>query len=320
MRNVDQIIDATGTQAIRSNGCAYLWPTLTNTKYGKMSLSVRRGYKRVKSADALSQVMSGKLNYINLPVLYNGGFIDFSLVKKAKSITGSFFLSMTPDVYSGIVFSFLTEEYVYSYEPLAINGASHHSGGTAAFSGLKTKQSYNPAEKFYSEENIPFNPALPLTEKRTPVKSIQAVVYEAYLQASVFHDIKPMVKGLVSPQQQLDLILRDLSLYPHTSKEVMQWAPQFATQNNLVFNNSFIVVRKHRFNLIVRRALIKIPDFLTTLVVTGKQNFELNNVYEASIVAESIKKTFFRKFLLLLLSLIDRIPELTKRLMQYFLG
>ncbi len=318
LRTVDQIIDATGTKAIRCNGCGYSWPTLTNTKYGKMSLSVRRGYKRVRSADVLYQVMSGTLDYIKLPVLYNGGFINFSLVKEAKSITGSFFLSMTPDVYSGIVFSFLTEEYVYSYAPLAINGASHHSGGTATFRDLKAKRSYDPSKKFYSEKNIPFHSSLPLTEKGTPVRSIQAVVYEAYLQASAFHNMKPMVNGLVSPQQQLDLVLRDLSLSPHTSEEVMQWVPQFAKQNNLVFNNSFIVGRKHRFKVIVRRALIKIPDFLTTLIVTGKQNLELNNVYEASIVAESIKKTFFRKFSLLLLSLIDRIPKLAKKLMQYF--
>lgn len=311
LKTVNQIIDSTGTQAIRSNGCDYAWPTLRNTKYGRMSLSLRRGYKRVRSADALCQVMSGTLRYINLPVLYNGGFIDFSLVKKAKSITGSFFLSMTPDTYSGIVFSFLTEEYIYSHEPLAINGGSHHSGGTAAFSGLKTKRSYDPAEKFFSEENIPFHPSLPLTKKGTPVKSIQAIVYEAYLQAAAFHSIKPMVNDLVSPQQQLDIVLKDLSLYPHTIEEVMQWAPQFAKQNDFVFNS----LRKPNFNaIIVRRYLMNIPHFLTTAIVTGKENLELNNVYEASIVAESIKKTFFRKFSLLLLSWIVRLSELLKRL------
>jgi len=62
---------------------------------------------------------------------------------------------MTPDVYSGIVFSHLTEEYLYSNEPLAINGASIHSGGTAAFEKKKIKRNYDPAEKFWKEPNIP---------------------------------------------------------------------------------------------------------------------------------------------------------------------
>ena len=70
-----------------------------------------------------------------LPVLYNGGFISMELIKEAKSSRedGLFFRSLSPDVYSAMVFSLHTDEYVYSDEPLAVNGASIHSGGTAKF-------------------------------------------------------------------------------------------------------------------------------------------------------------------------------------------
>lgn len=321
---VNQIIDATGTKAVRSNGCGYMWPTMTSNCHGHLHLSTKKGYKKVGSEKALSRVMSGNLYYTNLPVLYNGGFVDISLVKEAKAITDSFFLSMTPDVYAGIVFSLLTDEYVYSHEPLAINGASHHSGGTAAFEAVKRNRSYNPAEKFFSEENIPFHPSLPLTKEGRPVKSIQATVYEAYLQAAVFHERKRIVYNLVSPKQQLEIILRDCT--PVTKPEVMSWSSEFAEKNNIIADQSLnLIAGKKSVLFLLKKITVKIVNLCLSLSLSGRQVVGLDNVYEASILVALIKRGYLASFQLAFSNLMCRaasIRELDfrRKLMQYFFG
>jgi glycosyltransferase involved in cell wall biosynthesis len=178
---VNNIINKTGTSAIRSNGCSYRWPGFNDSNYGSLSISLKRGYETRDSGQMLQKVLDGKIYYNELPLLYNGGFISFDLVKQAKSVTKKFFMSMTPDVYSAMVFSLLTKSYIYSHETLAINGASLHSGGTAVFETVKQKRSYDPAEKFWSEKNIPFHENLSLLKNGRPVKSIQIIIYETLL-------------------------------------------------------------------------------------------------------------------------------------------
>ena len=277
----DRIIKETGTLALRSNGCSYSWPSLLSGRFGDLSVSLEKGYRRVRSGEALANVMRGNLHYNKLPVLYNGGFIHVSLVKKAKTITGQFFLSMTPDVYSAMVFALLTDEYVYSNEPLAINGASHHSGGTAGFEKEKIKRSYDPAVKFWNEKNIPFHKYLPMLADGRPVRSIAAIVYEAYLQASPFHHFKQLT---VLPDQQLELILKTAA--PHID-EVFQWGESFAQQQQLDYEeinrkafsvtNSFIR-KRNNYSLIFN-------SLVYNFSVRGSSRVPLTDVYEASVIA-----------------------------------
>ena len=281
LNRVNKIINETGTLAIRSNGCSFAWPSLLYKKYGKLNLSLKKGYRTVLSEIALKAVLNGDLPYNKLPVLYNGGFIHTSLIKKAKESTKNFFMSMTPDVYSGIVFSLLTQEYIYVNEPLAINGASHHSGGTATFEGIKKNRSYDPAKKFFSEENIPFHKDLPLVEESRPVKSIQAIVYEAYLQAASFHYLKNLK---ITKDQQLKIILQTSG--PH-SKEVVSWGRQFAKLHGISFDK-IKIKRKND----VLKAVGRFMNLINRFSIEGNEKVPLNNVYEASVVAgllQSIK-------------------------------
>jgi glycosyltransferase involved in cell wall biosynthesis len=286
LATVEKIIEETGTLAIRSNGCGYTWPSLLDGDYGNLSLRLGNGYRRMNSARSLSRVMNGELHYNMLPMLYNGGFVDLSLIIRAKALTHRFYLSMTPDVYSAMVFALLTDEYIYSNEPLAINGASHHSGGTAAFESKKIDRNYNPAQKYWGEDNIPFHEYLPLLDKGTPVRSIAAHVYEAYLQAAPFHYLKRLN---ISPEQQLSLILRTASSH---SPEVLAWGKVFAERHRLNFEdvrvNAFSLQNQCRntYSLYVQR----IEFFIFTLLINGNSRLPLRNVQEASMAAGALKK------------------------------
>jgi hypothetical protein len=84
------------------------------------------------------------------------------------------FHSRIPDVYFGIAACALIDEYLFSYRPYTVNGASGHSNGTSTFAGTDGKEA---ERKFLSEDNLPFHPALKLCP------SLPVLVVESLLQA-----------------------------------------------------------------------------------------------------------------------------------------
>jgi glycosyltransferase involved in cell wall biosynthesis len=300
LSKVNKIIKKTGTNAIRSNGCSYLWPGFNGSSYGSLSISLKKAYEIRDSGQMLQQVLNGRRNYNELPMLYNGGFISFDLIKEVKSVTKNFFLSMVPDVYSAVVCSLLTKTYVYSYEPLAINGASLHSGGTAGFERVKQNRSYDPAEKFWSEGNIPLHQALPLLKNGRPARSIQIIIYEAFLQAEKFHAAKPVK---VSHEQQLRLALEKSG--PDHS-EIVEWAKLFAEKHNL--NLSRRSASSFFYNL-GTKVYNRIKFSLYTHTLRGSPLNPLLNVNDASLVAGALKKSHPSMVSRVLRYLYDRINK-----------
>jgi glycosyltransferase involved in cell wall biosynthesis len=283
LQTVNEIIIKTGTKAVRANGCAYAWPSLLDKSYGHLSLESGKGYRIVSSKKSLDNVLRGRMHYNKLPVLYNGGFVSYDLISRAKSMTNDFYRSITPDVYSAIVFSLLAESYVYSYEALAINGASIHSGGTAIFEVGKKNRSYDPAAKFWSEGGKVFHKDLPLINGR-PVRSIPAIIYEAYLQAAPFHDPE---RVNTTRQKQLQIILSQSGPDPD---EVNVWASQFAEMHGLTLDYAdgtiFDGVRK-----LSDTCKDYISRALNVFTIMGDKKLPLKNVNEAALVAATLKRT-----------------------------
>ena len=285
---VARIIRETDIKAVRSSSCSYAWPSLLNKDYGFLSVEMKSGYKRVNSKTALSKVMNGSVPYTYLPLLYNNGFVDFSLVKQAKKVSNDFYLSMTPDVYSAIVFSLLTDEYIYSFEPFAINGASSHSGGSAGFSKSNTNKIYSPAEKFLSENNIPFHRDLPLDDNGKPVKSLQAIVYESYLQASPF--VKKVNLDInVTHQKQLEIILQT-SLSSPFKKEVLKWGKCFADLHGLNFEEILSKSCRYNYMLRIKNMIFLFIQESSKYTVYGNDACPIQNVFEASISVGLIRE------------------------------
>ena len=280
LRKVNGIIKNTNTTAIRSNGCSYKWPGFNGSSYGELRISNKKGYEIRESSQMLQRVLDGEMNYNELPMLYNGGFVFFELIRQAKLVTKRFFMSMIPDVYSAIVLSLLTDTYVYSYEPLAINGASLHSSGTANSERVKQKRRYDPVDRFFSEENIPFHEDLPLLENGRPPRSIEVAVYEAYLQADKFHALKPVV---TCRTQQLKLVIKNSEA---NHSELVEWANRFASKHKIELPQMNLSDRAAvKLNRLVR--LIKKAG--GTYKLTGVSGCPLQNVCDASIVAGALK-------------------------------
>ena len=287
LQKVNKIVQETNTQAVRSNGCLFHWPSFLGEDFGKLYVNVKKGYKKVNSQEELKKVIAGAISYNYLPMLYTHGFVDFNLIKKAKQISKIFYLSMTPDVYSAIVLALLTDSYVYSFEPLAIDGLSSHSGGSSTFYKRKINNTYNPSTKFFSENNIPFHQGFPLMDDGKPPRSFEAVVYESYLQASPFIQ---ELNTYVTHEKQLEIILRNSFLSSSDyQKDIVGWGEKFANLHGLDFPKILSKSSKFLTMYKFKKYIGVVINLFYLHIIHGSSDLPIKNVFEASIVAAKMK-------------------------------
>jgi glycosyltransferase involved in cell wall biosynthesis len=282
LNKVAEMIRMTKTLAIRSRTCSYAWPSLLGKEFGRISITLSSGYEIRDSKVWLSKVMSGYADYTVLPMLYNGGFVDFNVLEKIKKTTGSFYRSCAPDVYSGVAIANVLDDYLYSYEPLAINGASKHSTGTSSFSNTPNTGG-SPREKFKSEENIPFHPDIPLCDDGNYPPSIDIIVYESYLQSYNLRLNRDNIHA-----NQLEVILARTT--KQHEKVVKEWGKIFALIHGL--NYDIISKRAHLKRILLNLSLQKNRfSIILNSFSIGSPELPIKDVYEASLVINSIMQT-----------------------------
>ena len=287
LNKVSEIIRSTDVQAIRSSVCSYSWPSLTGKDFGRMGIPLKSGCEVRDSKVWLSKLMNGYANYSELPMLYNGGFVDMQVMKKIKRKTGAVYLSCIPDVYSAVSISSVIEKYIYSNEPLAINGGSKHSTGTSYFAE-SGKSALSPAQKFRAEANISFHENVPLCADGSYPLSIQALVYESFLQSATLRDAIPERMHL----QQLELILATAD---RRDVVVWEWGKLFAMNHGL--NYEEIQNRARRRGMFLR--LMSFPSRISSAFNTctvGSTKLPIKDVYEASIVAAEVRNHMPSRF------------------------
>lgn len=275
-----QIAQECDVMAIGSRNAAYNWPSKPDQPFGRLSVSLKNNVDIVDSHSRLSQVIHGAAAYSDLPALYTGGFVDFELVERARSIDGRFYHSMIPDVYSSIVFAKLTERFAYSEEPLAIGGSSSHSGGTAYMTKQKTTRlSETPAGKFLSEPNIPFHENLISRDIKMSPPSIELIVYESLLQTE---HIEPSCIEQTGHAEQLAIIL-SRAKRKHLG-EITEWAKQFSSRHGLDYSAISKKARRTRLRKKVVKASRTLGEKRSTISIQGSRRLPINDVYDASIV------------------------------------
>jgi glycosyltransferase involved in cell wall biosynthesis len=281
---VNRIADEAGVEAIRTSTCSFAWPSLVGTKSGRLSVPMGCGWEVRDCKYWLEKALKGETPYSMLPMLYNGGFVALDALRSARGDDGKYYRSCAPDVYSAVLLANALKKYVYSYEPVAINGASIHSIGTSAYKvGVTTESESLPISKFRSEINIPFHSDMPLQANGDYPKSIQALIYESYLQVT---EILPGSKTL-EPAEQLKVILATAG--PHR-ESVYEWGKIFAELHGLDFSE--IAPRARRYSRKLR--IGRLPANLATLLNTyslSSDEYPIRDVYHASMAAAVIRAT-----------------------------
>ena len=154
LTEIDKIIQETGMKVVTWKSEEYLWPDFYNTnRSGLLKITLSNKTHRYNGQKELSKTLNCEKRYEELPFLYKG-FISVDIIDAVKKITGNFFHSQIPDLYSAIVLANFVDTYIYSERPYSLAGVSKNSNG-ASFSTFTSKEAVDKA-LFTQEENIPF--------------------------------------------------------------------------------------------------------------------------------------------------------------------
>lgn len=270
------------TQAIRSRVCKYSWPSATGEPWGRLTIPLDRGHEIRACRPWLERVLAGAQGYAELPILYNGGFVTTELVERMKGGTDVLYRSPIPDVYSAVAICSLIDRYAFSHDPFVISGTSKHSTGAAHFARAARAAESSPAKLFHSEESIPFHAALPREPDGGYPMSVQALVYESYLQTQFLRGDEPLRHA-----EQLAVVL---AVGGKNHDIVEAWAQRFAAAHGLDFARG--VAAAARIQRL--RRVQRIPSQLLRALDhydLGSRELPLRDVFEATIAAAAVRAT-----------------------------
>jgi glycosyltransferase involved in cell wall biosynthesis len=170
-----KILRKAEAKAISWRWASYFWPDCINEASRSLLMVPVSGHLEERDTrTVLGKVLNFECGYNELPFLYKG-IICRRVVDNIRELSGgSFFHSINPDMYSAIAISAVVDKYIYSTIPFSLNGTSSYSNGASQFNREKSS---TEANKFDSENNIPFHPDLEIAPSH-PI-----CVAECFLQA-----------------------------------------------------------------------------------------------------------------------------------------
>ncbi|MFH1706576.1 MAG: glycosyltransferase family 2 protein [Planctomycetota bacterium] len=181
---INTVIGQTQTRVMRWDLPTYCWPSMGGRGANQMHIpALGPGIHTRVPAATIRNVIALKADYRILPMLYMNSAIAYETIKDIKDISGRFYHSMTPDVYSGFAIAGTVDSYIDSIRPYTIGGCSHHSIGA---SGLGGSLSSEANRKYLSEDNLPFHSGLVMC------RSLTVLIAECFLQA---RDKLPFFRG-----------------------------------------------------------------------------------------------------------------------------
>lgn len=275
---VADLIERSSSSAIQSATCLYRWPGHKKRAHGRIRIPMRSKVEVRDSEVWVERVLKGEATHLDLPVLYTGGFVKRTVLEKIVEKSGRLYNSRIPDVYSAFAIACMVPSYIYSYTPLAISGVSRHSTGTDQFSARSTSAD-SPSQKFFSEENLPFHPDIPLMEDGNVPSSLAILNLESYWHTSALRKSEP--DG--AAQRHLEVILATTD---NETPGLLEWCKKFAAAHEADFEAAL----RHSHCLRVKKIL---PTVLANFErrryrqTIGSPNLPILNVFEASLAAES---------------------------------
>jgi glycosyltransferase involved in cell wall biosynthesis len=265
-------------KAITAVNCSYLWPV---NAPDRLVVNNGSGYEIRSGLDCLRKTMYGTI--INLPTIYTGGYVKKELIDeiKEKSPEKKFFQSINPDLYSGMAVSSVIDNYIYSFEPLAISGTSKHSNGYT----FKNKN-LSELSKFglFNEGTLRFIPTL----GNGAVEAMQILLYESFLRCS--HLRKDDMGTTLEQQLALSMLLSTKRVIGNV-EEYCRWVAQL---NNLDFNKVLKIYRRKKPIFKGKKVIKKLFRHIPCMDKRNRKTFTglgLNNVYEAAVKIDELINT-----------------------------
>lgn len=158
---IQSMILRTKAKVIRWSNGLYNWPDMGLNDYANyLGFSTVRSFRVADGREELLKSIDN-FTYDNLPMLYINAAISSDVIAGLRDGRGLIFGGRSPDVYSGIVISYLCGKFISLTVPLTIAGLSHASNGvSAAFGGTnrRPQQDYNDLNAkagLYAHSHVP---------------------------------------------------------------------------------------------------------------------------------------------------------------------
>jgi len=226
---------------IASSACKYLWPGYKNNEFGRIVAEPPMpGMQRIPARWPCAALLDKQDFASQLPMLYTGKFVDVRLVEAMRSKHGRFFHSQIPDIFSGVLFSAMLDEYVRLNFPLGLGGRSRFSYGAAfsrCYQGSKDPDLQERKKDFLSEDSIPIHPNIPQDRGGGMPSLIPVFIYESILQLVDIGELPAeyrnhallLRKVLSQAEAEQDLAMRE---------RMLAWAHDFASLHGLQLPDS----------------------------------------------------------------------------------
>ena len=232
------------------------------------------------SREKLSQFYRCQIIFENLPMIYNS-FIHKDIIARVKSVHGRYFMTYIPDVESGIVNAYFSDEYLYSFRAISVAGLSAHSTGTSSgYSSLEAKPLKDFMDEYKTDILAEMHPALiQSTNQEISVADVQ--FRTKYLYFPENKDIELDLK------QTLNLIAsrinRDSGEYDRTLIEITT----IAQKNGISLSELNIPPKAYNQPEPYQGPIFN-QDYSTTTLVINCEQIGISNVAQAAKIAQAI--------------------------------
>jgi len=155
----------------------WMWPTTIVEPYRNvLHMHISKKVELRDSKESLRKLYSYENNFHESPGVYNA-IVPMSFMRKFCADHGKYFFSPVPDIYSGIVNSYFTENHIYSYRPLSVWGLSKHSTGVSySFSHLASSS----VDQFHSENKKLWD--APVDETLVPSRLTEVIMADTKIK------------------------------------------------------------------------------------------------------------------------------------------
>jgi glycosyltransferase involved in cell wall biosynthesis len=232
------------------------------------------------SRERLSQFYRSQIIFENLPMIYNS-FIHKDIITRVKSVHGRYFMTYIPDVESGIVNAYFSEQYLYSLRALSVAGLSAHSTGTSSgYSSLEAKPLKDFMNEYKTDILAEMHPDLiQSTNQEISVADVLLHTKKLYFPDS--KDIELDIK------QTLNLIAsrinRDIEKYDQTLSEITT----IAQKHEISISELHIPSKKYNQPEAYQGPIFN-KDYSTTTLVINCEQVGISNVAQAAKLAQGI--------------------------------
>jgi glycosyltransferase involved in cell wall biosynthesis len=277
---INTVLNDTGLTTITWLAERYIWPSWTNNNRANfLSVTLNKGFDILDCKKQKEKILKCETGYAELPWLYKG-FASLEDINKVKKITGAFFHSMIPDVYSGVALMNVIDKYIFSHKPYAFDANSGNSN-----SGLYKNDEKKIKENipFLTEENIPYN------EKLIICLSGAIMLAESIYQAAD--------TGILKLEQDIDLLTFckvAIGEVKNSSAEryetLVNIVKQIAQKNNLDMEQLFEFIKSNPNRPFKEKFDYNVSGFnyLKNRIDIDALKYNVSNVYEAAVLHNKI--------------------------------